>query len=177
MYKLVNMLRLNISFEEINMTSSNRSYNFGNITIHTNYKARESYCKTYAHFITYPQSNIKNISMSIPPCVYLGLVFKHSLLDKNSVIKYYRLRSTQVVSPKMVSFFFPNKNSTLNILLIKVVKYQQIKINTIHCKRCIVTLFDGPGIKLEKFNWKNTVVTVSFQFLIYVEVLREYFFG
>ena len=110
--------------------------------------------------------------MSVHPCVYLGLVFNYSLLDKNLVIKYYPLRSNQVISPIIASFIFPNKNSTLNILLIQVVKYQQIKTNTIHCKRCIVTLFDGSGIKLEKLNLKNTVVTVSFQCLIYVKVLR-----
>ena len=112
--------------------------------------------------------------MSVHQCVCLGVVFIYSLIDKNSIIKYYRFN--HVVSPMMVSFIFLNKNSTLNILLIQVVKYEKIKINSISCKGCIVSLFDGPGIELEKLNWKNTVVTVSFQCLIYVEVLRENFF-
>ena len=158
------------------MTSRYRICNFGIITIQTKYKTGECYCGTHAHFITYPQSNLITISMSVHTCIYLGLVFKYSLLDKNSVIKHYPLRFNHFISPFMASFIFPNENSTLKILLIQAVEYQQIKINTIHCKRCIVTIYDGPGIKLEKLNWKNTVLTASFQCLIYIKVLRKYFF-
>ena len=121
------------------------------------------------------QSILVKISLFIHPCVYLGLVFKYSLLHKKSIIKHYHFKFNHVVSPIMDSFIFPNTNSTLNILFIQVFKYQQMKINTIHCKGCIVTIFDGPGIRLEKFNSKNTVVTISFQCLIYVQALKGLF--